>query len=218
MALLELIDICKTYYMGNDKLNVLENINEQASAGEFIALVGSSGAGKSTLLHIIGALEAPTSGKVIFAGEDIYALKETNLNKYRGAYIGFVFQSHYLLDDFTALENVMLPMLINEGGKKEAERRAKELIDEVGLSDRINHYPKELSGGEQQRIAVARALINSPKLILADEPTGNLDKANSKTVVDILASLSAKGVCVIMVTHDDGMANGCHRKIRLEKK
>lgn len=218
MPLLELVNICKTYTVGTVCLNVLDNINETAEEGELIALVGPSGAGKSTLLHIIGALDAPTSGDVIFAGKNIYQMKENELNKYRGAHMGFVFQAHYLLDDFTSLENVMLPMLINGKSRAESEEKARILIKEVGLEDRLAHYPKELSGGEQQRIAVARALVNSPKLILADEPTGNLDKINSDAVVNILANLSEKGVCVIIVTHDESIAGQCHRVVRLEKK
>lgn len=218
MALLELTDICKSYPTGKGgELLVLNNINQSAKEGELIALVGPSGAGKSTLLHIIGALDAPTSGKVVFDGEDIYKMKEAELNKYRGAKMGFVFQSHYLLDDFSSLENVMLPLLINGTSKAKAEEKARELVDRVGLTDRLTHYPSELSGGEQQRVALARALVNSPKLILADEPTGNLDKANSTAVIDILAKLAEEGVCVIVVTHDEEIAEKCHRKIRLEK-
>lgn len=218
MPLLELHNICKSYPNGKGgELRVLDNINESAESGELIALVGPSGAGKSTLLHIIGALDVPTSGSVIFDGQDIYKMKEAELNKYRGAKMGFVFQSHYLLDDFTSLENVMLPLLINGSHKQAAEEKARELIDSVGLTDRLSHYPSELSGGEQQRVALARALANSPKLILADEPTGNLDKANSNAVIDILATLAGAGVCVIVVTHDEEIADKCHRKIRLEK-
>lgn len=218
MSLLRLENISKTYPMKNGSLTVLSDINETVEEGELIAVVGPSGAGKSTLLHITGGLDKPTGGSVVFDGADIYRMKETELNAYRGAKMGFVFQSHYLMDDFTSLENVMMPMLINATDIAEAEKRGKALIEEVGLSDRLFHYPGELSGGEQQRIAVARALANSPKLILADEPTGNLDKANSEGVFEILSSLSKKGVCVMIVTHDESIADHCHRKIRLEKK
>lgn len=218
MSLLRLENISKTYPMKNGSLTVLSDINETVEEGELVAVVGPSGAGKSTLLHITGGLDKPSGGSVVFDGADIYRMKETELNAYRGAKMGFVFQSHYLMDDFTSLENVMMPMLINAADIAEAEKRGKALIEDVGLSDRLFHYPSELSGGEQQRIAVARALANSPKLILADEPTGNLDKANSEGVFEILSSLSKKGVCVMIVTHDESIADHCHRKIRLEKK
>lgn len=218
MALLEVKNICKSFTVRDKELIVLDNINESADEGELIALVGPSGAGKSTLMHIMGGLDKPTSGSVIFNGLDICSMSEDNLNKYRGQYMGFIFQFHYLLDDFTALENVMMPMLLNGASKNEASKRALELIKNVGLEDRINHYPSEMSGGEQQRIALSRALINKPKLILADEPTGNLDKANSMLVLDILKKQSENGVCVIIVTHDENIASSCDRKIVLDKR
>lgn len=216
--MLELKNVSKSYTIGESSLTVLDGFSETMDEGELIALVGPSGAGKSTLLHIAGGLDAPSGGEVLFQGRDIYALKEAELNKYRGNHVGFVFQSHYLLDDFTALENIMLPKLILGADKKTAVKEAEALIESVGLSDRAAHFPSELSGGEQQRIAVARALINSPKMLLADEPTGNLDRANSDAVMDILVSLSGKGVCVVIVTHDEALASRCRRRIRLEKK
>ncbi len=215
--MLELKNISKSYDMVDGSLTVLKDFNEVINEGELIALVGPSGAGKSTLMHIAGGLDKPTSGKVLFKGQSIYDFKEADLNHYRGNHVGFVFQSHYLLDDFTAKENIMLPFIILGGNKKDAEIRANELLNSVGLSDRANHYPSELSGGEQQRISVARALVNSPKILLADEPTGNLDRANSDGVINILSSLSEKGVSVVIVTHDEAIASKCRRRIRLEK-
>lgn len=215
--MLELKDISKSYATGENTLTVLDGFNETINEGELIALVGPSGAGKSTLLHIAGGLDAPSGGQVLFEGRSVYSLKEAELNRYRGRHVGFVFQSHYLLDDFTALENIMLPRLILGGDKKNAEKDAKALIESVGLSDRAGHFPFELSGGERQRIAVARALVNGPKILLADEPTGSLDRGNGDAVMDILVSLSEKGVSVVIVTHDEALASRCRRRIRLEK-
>lgn len=215
--MLELKNISKSYEVGENSLVVLSDFNETIEKGELIAIVGPSGAGKSTLLHIAGGLDAPSGGEVFFEGRSIYSLKEAELNGYRGNSVGFVFQSHYLLDDFTALENVMLPKLILGGDKKSTEKEARALIESVGLSDRLSHFPSELSGGEQQRIAVARALINNPKILLADEPTGNLDRGSSDAVMDILISLSDKGVSVVIVTHDEALSSRCRRLIRLKK-
>lgn len=215
--MLELKNISKSYEVGENSLVVLSDFNETIEKGELIAIVGPSGAGKSTLLHIAGGLDAPSGGEVFFEGRSIYSLKEAELNGYRGNSVGFVFQSHYLLDDFTALENVMLPKLILGGDKKSTEKEARALIESVGLSDRLSHFPSELSGGEQQRIAVARALINNPKILLADEPTGNLDRGSSDAVMDILISLSEKGVSVVIVTHDEALSSRCRRLIRLKK-
>ena len=196
---------------------MLDNISETAMAGELIALTGPSGAGKSTLMNIIGGLDKPTDGKIIFQGSDIYSMPENELNAYRGKNMGFIFQFHYLLEDFTALENIMLPMLIAGAAKDTAEKRAAELIASVGLTERSAHLPSELSGGEQQRIAVARAVANNPRLILADEPTGNLDKTNSAAVLEILKNQAESGVCVIIVTHDENIAGACHRRVTLQK-
>lgn len=217
MSLLEIKNVSKSFNMKGSTLQVINNFNFTAEKGDLIALTGPSGAGKSTLLHIIGGLDKPTEGSVIFNNIDIYNMKETELNIYRGKNMGFVFQFHYLLDDFTAFENIMTPMLIHNVPKGEAEKRAEYLIKNVGLYERRNHYPSELSGGEQQRIAVARALSNKPEIILADEPTGNLDKANSLAVLDILKQQSESGVCVIIVTHDEYIAEECKKHIVMEK-
>ena len=195
--LLEIKNVSKSFDMKGSSLLVIDDFNFSADKGDLIALTGPSGAGKSTLLHIIGGLDKPTKGNIIFNNIDIYSMKESELNIYRGKNMGFVFQFHYLLEDFTALENIMIPMLIHGAGK--------------------DHYPSELSGGEQQRIAVARALSNKPEIILADEPTGNLDKANSLAVLEILKEQAANGVCVIIVTHDEYIASECKKHIVMQK-
>ena len=199
MSLLEIKNVSKSFDMKGSSLNVINDFNFTAEKGDLIALTGPSGAGKSTLLHIIGGLDKPTKGNVIFNNIDIYNMKETEL------------------DDFTAIENIMIPMLIHNVSKRDAEKRAEELIKSVCLYERRNHYPSELSGGEQQRIAVARALSNKPEIILADEPTGNLDKSNSLAVLDILKQQAENGVCVIIVTHDEYIATECKKHIVMQK-
>ena len=217
MAFLEIKNISKSYEMKDSSLLVIDNFSYTAEKGDLISLTGPSGAGKSTLLHMIGAIDKPTKGNILFNGEDLYSKKESELNLYRGKHMGFIFQFHYLLDDFSAIENIMMPMLIHNVSKSDAEKRAEDLIKNVGLYERRNHYPSELSGGEQQRIAVARALSNNPEIILADEPTGNLDKANSLAVLDILKQQSENGVCVIIVTHDEYIAEECKKHIVMQK-
>ena len=217
MAFLEIKNISKSYEMKDSSLLVIYNFSYTAEKGDLISLTGPSGAGKSTLLHIIGALDKPTKGNILFNGEDLYSKKESELNLYRGKHMGFIFQFHYLLDDFSAIENIMMPMLINNTPKDKAYEKAIKLIESVGLLNRKDHFPNELSGGEQQRIAVARALSMSPDIILADEPTGNLDKANSLAVLEILKKQAENGVCVIIVTHDDVIASECSKHITMQK-
>lgn len=217
MAFLEIKNISKSYEMKDSSLLVIDNFSYTAEKGDLISLTGPSGAGKSTLLHIIGALDKPTKGNILFNGEDLYSKKESELNLYRGKHMGFIFQFHYLLDDFSAIENIMMPMLINNTPKDKAYEQAIKLIESVGLLNRKDHFPNELSGGEQQRIAVARALSMSPDIILADEPTGNLDKANSLAVLEILKKQAENGVCVIIVTHDDVIASECSKHITMQK-
>lgn len=217
MAFLEIKNISKSYEMKDSSLLVIDNFSYTAEKGDLISLTGPSGAGKSTLLHIIGALDKPTKGNILFNGEDLYSKKESELNLYRGKHMGFIFQFHYLLDDFSAIENIMMPMLINNTPKDKAYEKAIKLIESVGLLNRKDHFPNELSGGEQQRIAVARALSMSPDIILADEPTGNLDKANSLAVLEILKKQAENGVCVIIVTHDDVIASECSKHITMQK-
>ncbi|MDR2884055.1 MAG: ABC transporter ATP-binding protein [Deferribacteraceae bacterium] len=211
--MIELKNITKSY----GSLQVLNGINLTINKGEVLAITGQSGAGKSTLMHIIGGLDRPTSGEVLFDGTDIYKLNSTGLDRYRNEKIGFVFQFHYLLDDFSAVENIMIPSLLAGKGQTECKDRAIELLKSVGLADRATHHPKELSGGEQQRVAVARALMNNPSMILADEPTGNLDRTNSDIVQEMLFGLKSLGVAVVIVTHDTAMAAQCERTIHLEK-
>lgn len=217
MAFLEIKNISKSYEMKDSSLLVIDNFSYTAEKGDLISLTGPSGAGKSTLLHMIGALDKPTKGNILFNGEDLYSKKESELNLYRGKHMGFIFQFHYLLDDFSAIENIMMPMLINNTPKDKAYEKAIKLIESVGLLNRKDHFPNELSGGEQQRIAVARALSMSPDIILADEPTGNLDKANSLAVLEILKKQAENGVCVIIVTHDDVIASECIKHITMQK-
>lgn len=217
MSLLEIIDLNKSFLKGDYRLNVLSGFNMSVGKGEMLAIVGPSGAGKSTLLHIIGGLDKPDSGSIMFQGEDILKLKGKAVDQFRNKDVGFVFQFHYLLEDFTALENVMMPALIGGMNIQDAAKKAKELLTKVGLENRITHFPAELSGGEQQRTAIARAMMNSPKVILADEPTGSLDKKNSDEVLDMIRLMRDEGVTILIVTHEDGIANSCDRIIRIEK-
>ena len=214
--LIDIINLNKSFQKGPDTIIVLENFNMQVEEKEFISIVGPSGAGKSTLLHIIGGLDKPDSGIIKFNGEDIFD-EHNSIDNYRNESVGFVFQFHYLLNDFTALENVAMPALIKGDDKKSVFTEAKYLLEKVGLKDRSKHLPKELSGGEQQRVAVARALMNNPKLLLADEPTGNLDKTNSKGVFELCKQLNDEGLTVILVTHDEEIAKSCKREIKLDK-
>lgn len=212
--LLDIREIKKSYQISKvETLEVLKGINLQINREEIVAIVGKSGAGKSTLLHLIGTLDNPDSGKIFFDGTDVYAMKEKELSKFRNSKIGFIFQFHHLLPEFTAIENVMIPSMI-EG--KEDRARATDLLREVGIEERINHRPNEISGGEAQRIAIARALINSPDLILADEPTGNLDTQNADAVMNLIFKLRDKfKQTFIIVTHNEEFAQRCDRVIRM---
>lgn len=206
--------LSKSFTKGKTEIKVLRGVDFTLNEGEMVAITGASGVGKSTLLHILGTLEAPTSGRVLFGDQkrDLFRFSDTALAEFRNRALGFIFQFHYLLPEFSALENVMMPALIAGHGSKTSEKQALELLDFVGLSHRIDHRPSELSGGEQQRVAIARAVILRPKLILADEPTGNLDSQNSANVVDLLTGLNRKtGVAVLMVTHDRELASKMRR-------
>ena len=215
-ALLEVTGLSKSFGTGAGKVDVLKGIDLEVAAGETIALVGASGAGKSTLLHILGTLDRPTSGKVLFKGEDVFRRNDMALAQFRNRAIGFVFQFHHLLPEFSALENAMMPALISGMKKGEAEGIAEGLLRDVGLSHRLTHRPGELSGGEQQRVAIARALVLSPQLLLADEPTGNLDMKTSDEVHDLLAEIHRnKGVTLMIVTHNERLAVKMDRTIRM---
>ena len=214
--LLEVLDLCKTYGSGESRVDVLKGISIQLGMGETVALLGASGAGKSTLMHILGALDRPTSGSVRYEGEDVFAKSESQLASFRNRSIGFVFQFHHLLPEFTALENVMMPALINGTSKNEALSAARSILAEVGLGHRVTHKPGELSGGEQQRVAVARALVLQPQLLLADEPTGNLDMKTSDSIHELFEELHrSRGLSIMVVTHNERLAAKTMRQIRL---
>jgi len=197
-------------------VEVLKGLDLTFSQGEKAAIVGASGVGKTTLLHVLGTLDRPTAGKVLYEGKDIYTLNEKDLAFFRNREIGFVFQFHHLLPEFNALENTMMPCLIQGLSKKEAAFRAEAILTLVGLKERLSHKPGELSGGEQQRVAVARALVLEPKVLLADEPTGNLDTKTGDSVFDLLQELNhIKGVTLIVVTHNLKLAENMARQIQL---
>ena len=215
-SLLEVRDLCKTYGSGANRLEVLSGINLDLQAGTTTALVGASGAGKSTLMQLLGALDRPTSGTVCFRGENIFKKNERQLAAFRNKSIGFVFQFHHLLPEFTALENVMMPALIAGIAKPRAREKALELLEDVGLAQRVTHRPGELSGGEQQRVAIARALALDPELLLADEPTGNLDMRTSDGIHAMLAELQVrKGLTLVIVTHNERLASAMGTTIQL---
>ncbi len=214
--LIQVQNLYKSFGNGAKKVEVLRGIDLTFYQGERVAIVGASGVGKTTLLHILGTLDRPTSGKVLYGGQDVFALNEKDLALFRNQEIGFVFQFHHLLPEFNALENTMMPCLINGMSKKEASARAEDILVLVGLKERLSHKPGELSGGEQQRVAVARALVLEPKILLADEPTGNLDSKTGETVFSLLQELNRiKQVTLILVTHNPNLAEKMPRQIRL---
>jgi lipoprotein-releasing system ATP-binding protein len=206
----------KTYLMVDRRLEVLQGLDLEIRAGEMVALTGPSGAGKSTFLHVLGTLDAPSAGRVLFDGEDVFARGEEDLATFRNATVGFVFQSHHLLPEFTALENAMMPALIRRLPRAEARARAEEVLGLVGLASRLHHRPGELSGGEQQRVALARALALRPRLLLADEPTGNLDPQTAEGIHALLAELNQRlGITEVVVTHNERLAQSLPRRLRL---
>jgi lipoprotein-releasing system ATP-binding protein len=202
--------------MAGRKIEVLKGIDLRIAKGEMLSVVGASGVGKSTLLHILGTLDRPTSGKILFDDVDLFTLSEQQLADFRNRKIGFVFQFHHLLPEFSALENVQMPALINGLNPVEAGRRAREILQGVGLAERIHHRPGQLSGGEQQRVAIARALLLDPHLVLADEPTGNLDTHTSEEVFSLLRDLNKqKGITFIVVTHNERLAAQADRILKM---
>jgi len=216
--MLRLEDIRKSYYTGSDRLEVLRGVDLTVGEGEIVAIVGPSGVGKSTLLHIMGALDVPTSGKVYVRGTDVFAMSETDRAAFRNKTVGFVFQFHHLLRELTALENVMMPCLVGGMDRDEAASRAEELLAAVRLSDRADHRPGELSGGEEQRAAVARALVTKPLMILADEPSGNLDRASSDELHDLMWGLrESSGQAFVIVTHNPDLYERADRVVTLKE-
>ena len=214
--LIRVVDLYKSYYDGSTELPVLKGVDLKIKKGEIIAIVGASGVGKSTLLHLLGGLDRPTEGAIFYEKEDIFALSDQELDRFRNEEIGFIFQFHHLLPEFTALENVTMPGLIARNNFDVAQDRAKELLDYVGLGERLEHRPSELSGGERQRVAIARALVNQPKVVLADEPTGNLDQKTSEAVHDLLWMLNDQfNQTFIIVTHNQALAQRADRLIQL---
>jgi lipoprotein-releasing system ATP-binding protein len=214
--LIQVEQLFKAYGNGAKRVEVLKGLDLTFFQGERAAIVGASGVGKTTLLHTLGTLDRPTSGKVLYEGKDIYALNERDLALFRNREIGFVFQFHHLLPEFSAMENTMMPCLIQGIPKKESASRAEGILTLVGLKERLSHKPGELSGGEQQRVAVARALVLEPKILLADEPTGNLDTKTGESVFDLLQELNQiKGVTLIVVTHNLKLAEKLSRQIQL---
>ena len=208
-------NVTKTFEHEGRSLEVLKGIDLEIGAGEMVTIVGPSGAGKSTLLHLIGTLDLPTEGRILYEGQDVTTLGSSDLAEFRNRSIGFIFQFHHLLPEFTALENVMMPGLIRGGHR--FEDRARELLEEVGLAERLTHRPGELSGGEQQRVALARALLMKPKLVLADEPTGNLDSQTSDSVQSLIFDLNRRhGITFLIVTHSRDFAAMMPRQVSMK--
>lgn len=214
--MINLQNLKKTYRIGEDIVNALAGVSLQIEEGDFVALVGPSGSGKSTLLHIIGGLDTAASGTAVIDGQDLSKANDSELSTYRNKNIGFVFQTFNLHPTYTALENVAIPLLIGGVGKKERNKRAKEALSSVGLSARATHHPNELSGGERQRVSIARALVVNPKIIIADEPTGNLDSKNGSIIMDLLQKLNEElGITLIIATHDSELASRAKRMVIL---
>jgi putative ABC transport system ATP-binding protein len=214
-VVIKLNNICKTYYTGKVSFEALKNINLEIKRGEYVAILGPSGSGKSTLMQVIGCLLTPTSGDYILAGKNVSKLTRNELAKVRNNQIGFVFQSFNLLAQTSLLDNVALPLLYQGISAGERHARAKELLDKLGLGKHLDHLPNELSGGQQQRVAIARALVNNPDVILADEPTGNLDSKSGQDVVSLFEQFAALGKTVILVTHDLKLAERAKRMINI---
>jgi len=213
--MIQLKNICKSYYVGENKVLALKNISLDIGEGEFVSIIGHSGSGKSTLLNILGFLDSADSGSFYFGSRNVSFLSPSKLSKIRGREIGFIFQSFNLVPNLTALENVCLPLVYMGTSLKERKRIGETALKSVGLGDRMYHLPNQLSGGQMQRVAVARALAVNPKIILADEPTGNLDTASSREVISLLKNFSKNGKTVVMVTHDEKIANTTDRIIRI---
>ena len=210
-------NVCKTYGNGQKQVSALRGISFDIYEQEFLSIVGTSGAGKSTLLHVLGTLDRPSQGEVVYRGKDVFSWNDKELAQFRNQKIGFVFQLHYLLPEFSALENTMMPALIRGIKTREAKEKAETILVKMGLKERIHHKPGELSGGEQQRTAIARALVLKPEIILADEPTGNLDSETGKLIFDLLFKLNAEEkIVMVVVTHNESLASQTPRLITLK--
>jgi len=220
-SLLKTEGVCKSYRMGAAEVSVLTGVDLTVKKGEFVAIVGASGSGKSTLLHILGALDKPDKGVVKFQGQDLSRIANRELNKFRNKMVGFVFQFYHLLDELSVLENVFLPAMVGKSvvgwivSRRWAKNRARELLSQLDLGERANHKPYQLSGGERQRVAIGRALMNEPRLLLADEPTGNLDSATGNGILEVFEKLHGAGQTIVMVTHDERIAQKAGRIITL---
>ncbi|MCM1144874.1 MAG: ABC transporter ATP-binding protein [Blautia sp.] len=214
-ALVEIQDICKIYNPGENEVKALDHVSLTISENEFVAIIGQSGSGKSTLMNMLGCLDVPTSGSYFLHGQDVSHMSDNELSDVRNKEIGFIFQGFNLIAGLTALENVELPLIYRGVGKKERLRLANTALDKVGLERRKSHKPSEMSGGQQQRVAIARAIAQAPPIILADEPTGNLDSGSSREIMDILRSLHEEGRTVILITHDNEIAGKAKRIIKI---
>ena len=207
------VDVARTYELDGVSVPALRGVSLTVEADDYVAIVGTSGSGKSTLMHLLGALDRPTSGRLLIGGRDVATLSPGEMARLRNETIGFVFQSFHLLARTTARDNVALPLVYRGAGRRERRERATAMLERVGLGHRLDHRPNQLSGGEQQRVAIARALVTAPSVLLADEPTGNLDSTTGESVLELLESLNADGVAVVLVTHDRDVAARAHRQI-----
>jgi len=214
-TIIEMNDIRKSYKMGQEQLDVLKGISFSIQEGEFVAILGPSGSGKSTIMNILGCIDTPTSGDYFLDSKNIKKMKEDELATIRNDKIGFIFQKFNLLPRFTTLHNVELPLLLRGQSSKQAKEKAREYLGKVGLGDRVKHKPIELSGGQQQRVAIARALIGEPEILLADEPTGNLDQASGQEIMELFQKLNEAGNTIVMITHDEKVALRAKRVIRI---
>ncbi|MDY7229967.1 ABC transporter ATP-binding protein [Hyalangium rubrum] len=216
MSFLSIRKVFKSYFLHGKRIDVLRDVSLDIERGELVSLIGPSGAGKSTFLHVLGTLDAPAAGEVLFEGRSVFAMNDAEIAEFRNRTIGFVFQSHYLLPEFTALENVAMPALIQRRDRAKTYAEARKLLERVGLGARVDHRPGELSGGEAQRVALARALVLQPAILLADEPTGNLDPATGEGIHQLLRDVNRElGITAVVVTHNETLARSMPRRLRL---